>query len=315
MTGRSIWHLSFLICLLLLAGCGSTPYISSIQVSPATQTLASVGATVQFQAIGTFSNRKHPQTQQNVTDQVTWTSSAPSIATVSATGLATAATNGTTTITASSGAIIGTATLTVTITGGGGSGGSSTLASLTIIPATGIQSVNLVGETAQYIAIGTFTGNPVTQDMTDQVTWSSSDVRIATINSAGLATAVGSCGTLKQETTITALATSSTGAVIAGTSDLTMGSCGQNNLPTLTVYEVGQGTGTVTSVPAGINCGSGAGCTANFVLGTQVSLTAVAAPGSTFVGWSANCKPPTSSTCSVTMTDNATVGAIFNLSQ
>ncbi len=32
----------------------------------------------------------------------------------------------------------------------------------------------------------------MTQDMTNQVTWMSSDVRVATINSAGLATAIGS---------------------------------------------------------------------------------------------------------------------------
>ena len=172
---------------------------------------------MQFQAIGTFSNGKHPQTQKNITDQVTWTSSSPSIATVSATGLATAVTNGTTTITASSGAILGTASLTVNITGGGGSGGPNTLTSLTIIPANGIQNLDSLGETAQYIAIGTFTGSPVTQDMTDQVTWSSSDVRVATINSAGLATAVDF-----GETTITALATSSTGAAITGTSDFTV---------------------------------------------------------------------------------------------
>ena len=307
MTGRFILNLSLLICLLLLAGCGSTPYISSIQVSPASQTLQSVGQTAQFQAFGTFSNRNHPQTQQNVTDQMTWTSSAPSIATVNATGLATAVTNGTTTITASNGAINGTATLIVSITSGGG--GSNTLTSLTIIPAKGTQVVDHLGETAQYIAIGTFTGTPATQDMTGQVTWSSSDVRVGTINSAGLATAIDI-----GETTITALATSSTGAAITGTSDFTVATQGGgNNLPTLTVYEVGQGTGTVTSTPAGIDCGAGAGCTANFVLGTPVSLTAVAAPGSTFAGWSANCTPPNSATCSVTMTDNVTVGAIFNL--
>ena len=217
---------------------------------------------------------------------------------------------GTTTImaTGGNGSITGTATLTVNLTGGG----SNNLTSLTVIPAS--QILQQPGETAQYIAIGNFTGTPATQDMTNQVTWSSSDVLVAIINSAGLATAVGNCSQ-NQETTITALAPPSTGGAITGTATLTVGSCGSNNLPTLTVYKVGQGTGTVTSAPAGINCGSGAGCTANFVLNTPVSLTAVADSGSVFAGWSANCQPDQTSTCTLTMVNNETVGPIFNLAQ
>lgn len=329
MTGRSILHLSLLIGLLLLASCSSTPWVSSISVTPATQTLTTSGATVQFKAIGTFSNRSHPQTQQDLTDSVTWTSSAPSVATISTTGMAMAVANGTTTITAASGATVGTATLTVTIPGGGG-GGLNDLTALTIIPATGKQFLNNPGETAQYIAMGTFTGTPATKDMTDQVTWSSSDVRVATINSAGLATAVGSC--LGGITTITALATSPSGAAIAGTSDLTVLACGVVNLPTLTVYEFGQGTGTVMSLgpnnqPDGvIDCGGGVGCTGTYPLNTLVTLKATPATGALFGGFSANCAPVapdpnacnkeayvSSCTCTVTMPNNETVGTVFNL--
>jgi hypothetical protein len=46
----------------------------------------------------------------------------------------------------------------------------------------------------------------------------------------------------------------------------------------------GTGNGTVTSSPAGINCG--AACSASYNAGTVVTLTATPAAGSTFVGWS-----------------------------
>ncbi len=58
-------------------------------------------------------------------------------------------------------------------------------------------------------------------------------------------------------------------------------------LNTLTVTPTGSGVGTVTSVPAGIACGNGhTDCSANFFADTTVTLTAAAASGSTFVGWS-----------------------------
>ncbi len=309
MTGRLVLLCSALIAVALLTGCATNAALTSIQVSPATAAVASDGDTAQFSAVGTYSNsKKGTQYTANLTSEVTWSSSVTSVATINSAGLATAVGAGTTTITAADGGAVGTATLTV----GGTSGGSNSLTSISVIPAT--QSLAVAGETAQYIAIGNYSGTPSTQDLTNQVTWSSSDVRVATINSAGLATAVGNCGS-GAETTITALAPPSSGGAVTGTAMLTVGSCGVNNLPTLTVYKVGQGSGTVTSMPAGIDCGSGAGCTANFVLGTQVSLTAVPEAGSVFVGWSANCTPDNQPTCSLTMPNNETVGAIFNLAQ
>ncbi len=53
---------------------------------------------------------------------------------------------------------------------------------------------------------------------------------------------------------------------------------------TLSVTKSGTGTGTVTSNPAGINCGSD--CSENYTDGTSVTLTATADTGSTFTGWS-----------------------------
>jgi hypothetical protein len=52
----------------------------------------------------------------------------------------------------------------------------------------------------------------------------------------------------------------------------------------VTVTKAGTGSGTVTSAPAGIDCG--ATCAATFADGTPVVLTAVAASDATFDGWS-----------------------------
>jgi hypothetical protein len=53
---------------------------------------------------------------------------------------------------------------------------------------------------------------------------------------------------------------------------------------TLTVTKAGAGSGTVTSSPAGINCGSD--CSEIYNQGTLLTLTATPASGSTFGGWS-----------------------------
>ncbi len=67
------------------------------------------------------------------------------------------------------------------------------------------------------------------------------------------------------------------------------------------------GSGTVSSVPAGINCGTT--CSASFASGTQVALTATPASGYTFDGWSGACTGI--SVCNVTMNAAAAVTATF----
>ncbi len=67
------------------------------------------------------------------------------------------------------------------------------------------------------------------------------------------------------------------------------------------------GSGSVTSSPAGISCGPV--CTASFVDGTSVSLSAVPAAGWSFAGWSGACVG--TSTCTVAMTAARSVTAAF----
>lgn len=82
-----------------------------------------------------------------------------------------------------------------------------------------------------------------------------------------------------------------------------------NSAYTLTVNKSGTGTGTVTSSPAGINCG--ADCNEIYAIGTTVTLTAQAASGSSFGGWSGEGCSGTG-TCTVTMSAARSVNALFN---
>ncbi|MEI7744106.1 MAG: fibronectin type III domain-containing protein, partial [Chloroflexota bacterium] len=77
----------------------------------------------------------------------------------------------------------------------------------------------------------------------------------------------------------------------------------------LAVTRAGTGSGTVTSSPAGINCGST--CSSTFSYGTSVTLTATPATGSTFTGWSGACSG--TGTCTLVMSANRAATATFAL--
>jgi phospholipase C len=86
----------------------------------------------------------------------------------------------------------------------------------------------------------------------------------------------------------------------------------QSASPTLSVSLWGTGTGTVTSAPLGITCGTI--CSAPFKSGTQVILTAAPGANSTFISWSGGgCDGSTSLTCTLTLSANQQVTATFNL--
>jgi hypothetical protein len=145
----------------------------SIQVTPPNPGVAK-GFTEQLTATGVFSDNS----TQNLTTQVTWSSSAPAVATISNTGLATTLILGSTTITATSGTVSGSTTLTVT---------NAQLVSIGVTPANASIAKGL---TQQFTATGVYSDSS-TQNLTAQVIWSSSAVGVATIGAnTGLATAV-----------------------------------------------------------------------------------------------------------------------------
>ncbi len=158
--------------------------LASITVTPPNTSIVK-GTQQQFTAIGTFTDN----TTQDITNLVVWSLSDNSIATISnaagSRGLATGVAAGSTSIIATSGSVSGSATLTVT---------AATLVSITVTPANAYVGFHT---NVQYTAIGHFSDN-TTQDITQLVTWSSSNTSVATISnqpgSKGLATTDGVIG-------------------------------------------------------------------------------------------------------------------------
>ena len=179
----------------------SSPLVS-IAVTPSPATIPEDVA-LQYTAIGTFAD----STTQNLTTNVTWASSQPSVATVSnppaTPGLATGVAAGQTSITAVFASIVSNqASLTVS---------NATLVSINITP---INFSTTVGQTVNYRAVGTFSDSS-TVDLTSQSTWSSSSPSVATINTFNGIASTASTGT----TVIKAIFTQS-GVTITGTTNL-----------------------------------------------------------------------------------------------
>jgi len=81
--------------------------------------------------------------------------------------------------------------------------------------------------------------------------------------------------------------------------------------PVLTVTQTGEGT--VVSEPPGIDC-TGTACRAAFRSGTEVTLTAAAAPGYVLDGWDVDGERKTENPLSVTLTGDRNVKAFFSTS-
>jgi hypothetical protein len=167
----------------------TVPVLASIAVTPAAPSIV-LGTQQQFTATGTYSDGS----TQNLTSSAAWSSSAPTVATIPSGGLATSVTAGTSTISATSGSIVGLTTLTVT---------PPTLVSIAVTPAA--PSIAL-GTQQQFTATGTYSDGS-TQNLTSTSAWSSSAVNVATVSSGGLASSVA-IGT----TTISAASGSVTGS-------------------------------------------------------------------------------------------------------
>jgi hypothetical protein len=88
---------------------------------------------------------------------------------------------------------------------------------------------------------------------------------------------------------------------------------GGAGLRSLTVTKTGTGRGTVSSAPGGIACGQA--CSAGFLLGAGVTLTAAPDPGSTFTGWSGCDSTPAQDQCIVTMNEDRSASAAFAINR
>jgi hypothetical protein len=84
--------------------------------------------------------------------------------------------------------------------------------------------------------------------------------------------------------------------------------CVQASTQTLTVLRDGDGSGSVVSVPGGIDCGRA--CAWDFPEGTFVTLTARPDSNSIFAGWTGPCAG--TGPCTVTLAGATTVTATFN---
>jgi len=193
-TFQVIATIAVLVLFGLSVGCNGffvDPTLTSIAVSPTTPAVT-VGKTIQLSAFGTYDDGS----RKSITSGVDWSSGTPTVASIdSKSGIATGVTAGSTTITASSQGLSGSASMTVL---------PSSVTSITITPTT--QSIKQ-GGSQQFTAMaqdGT--------DITNIVTWTSSDTTQVTISSSGLASSIGTV-TAPTSITITATITTDAGTV------------------------------------------------------------------------------------------------------
>ena len=162
-----------------------------------------------------------------------------------------------------------------------------------------------------------------TADLLLSVTKSGSGAGTVTSSPAGINCGATCSTTVASGTSVTLTATPATGSSFAGwngsgcsgTSTCTVTMSEARSVTAqftadllLSVTKSGSGAGTVTSLPAGINCGSD--CSETLEDGTSVTLTATSATGSTFTGWSgAGCSG--TSACTVVMSAARAVNAEF----
>jgi uncharacterized protein YjdB len=194
----------------LLAACsgvrnsstsGSQPTpgsLSALSVTPSAMSIAAA-ATVSLHAMGTYSDGS----TKDLTSSVTWSSSDPKIASVSAAGVATGLATGVATVAAHSGTLGASATITV-------KGASATLTSIAVTPVTPSIPINT---TLQLTATGTYSDGS-SSDLTAFVTWSSSTIATATVSLRGLvegvaggsSTITATLGSVSNSTSVTVTA-------------------------------------------------------------------------------------------------------------
>jgi hypothetical protein len=149
-----------------------------------------------------------------------------------------------------------------------------------------------VSETTHFIATALDGDGKALPEVT--FAWTSSDPSIATVDGGGTVTGVGP-GTA-------GIQASAEG--ITGSATVRVDLAGQK---TYSLSVATQGSGSVESSPAGIQCPTT--CVASYTEGTQVTLTAKPAAGWRFGSWSGACTG--SGACAVTLSAPRSVGATF----
>ena len=150
----------------------SEPMATRITITPSSRTLEAIGETVQLMAT-VRDQRNNVMTGQTVT----WSSGDDAVATVSEEGLVTAVSNGMVDITAQSGSLSSTATISV----------SEPVPTTIVIDPTSA-TLESIGETVQLTALVLDQRENTMPDA--MVTWSSGDESVATVDEDGLVTAV-----------------------------------------------------------------------------------------------------------------------------
>jgi hypothetical protein len=147
----------------------TSPQLTQLEITPQTSNIA-LGETVQFKATGKFTDGS----SKNETTSVVWTSSNGSVASIDPTGFAKSLSTGSVTMSASLEGHSSSAALTV-----------SKAAIVKIMIAPSASSIAL-GTATQLKATGSYTDRS-THDVTNIVTWKSSEPNVVAVNSTGLA--------------------------------------------------------------------------------------------------------------------------------
>lgn len=163
--------------------CGTKSHLTEIMITPSDTGMA-IGTTLQLTGTGVLSD--------GVTfleSFLTWTSSNDAIATVDSTGLVTAPS-------ATAGAVTGTITITATETDSHTNVSGSTTVTMCTVSAIAVTPVNpsmAVSTSYQFTATATLSplssGVTPTQIVTSYMTWTSSNLDVATVDSTGIVTA------------------------------------------------------------------------------------------------------------------------------
>jgi Bacterial Ig-like domain (group 2) len=215
---RSLLGLSALSLLVLpLTSCLSSPALTSIVITPNAYTITlapdGYGGYWSYAATGYYTHPGHVARTADITDQVTWTSLAPIMVTISSTGIATP-----------TGLATGTSQITASAPGFHGLVVSNASTFTVQLPTTNtaarITTLSLVpsqNQEASFAVMGK-TADGSTTSVTDHVTWSSSNPQAATIDKNTGAVKVIGAG----KTTIAAIYTNADGGMAMGTKVLTV---------------------------------------------------------------------------------------------